>query len=296
MSIPYDPEKMEKLPPDRRFFHISKVWYFLNRHIVRLLYPTPITPDQITFLALLCSIISFGFFISTSENSLILGSVFLYLKGLFDNVDGNLARVRDKTSRFGRFFDSLVDFIATSLAYGGLTWRIVQENGDPSFWLLGIATTISCFLHSTFFVFYFVSYSNRVGAYKNNRIDETITEKDRQEFEKDDFSKSVYYLQLIHQWVYGWQDRLVKRLDEAALQFCKTTDSQNKNWYEDRLFLTLACPLSLCNNQFVLVFFAIMNNIEIGFVLITGLGNLYLISLLIYKILKQNSLIKKLAD
>jgi len=296
MPIPYDPEKMEKLPPDQRFFHISKVWYFFNRQIVRLLYSSPITPDQITWLALFCSIISFGFFISMSENSIILGGVFLYLKAFLDNVDGNLARVRDKTSRFGRFFDSLVDFISTSLAYGGLTWRTIQENGDPNFWFLGIATALSCFLHSTFFVFYFVSYTERVGAYKNNRIDETITEKDRKTFEEDDFSKSTYYLQLIHQWIYGWQDRLVKRLDEAALQFCNATDSQNKNWYEDRIFLTLACPLSLCNNQFVLVIFAVTNNIETGFILITGLGNLYLISLLVYKVLKQNTFVKSIAD
>ncbi len=296
MSIPYDSEKMEKLPPNRRFFHISRVWFFFNRQIVRCLYSTPITPDQITCLALFCSIISFCFFISTSENSLIFGGVFLYLKALLDNVDGNLARVRGKTSRFGRFFDSLVDFIATSLAYGGLTWRTVQENGDPNFWFLGIATAISCFLHSSFFVFYFVSYTDRVGAYKNNRIDETITEKDRITFEKDDFSKSTYYLQLIHQWIYGWQDRLIKRLDELTLQVCKTVNSQNKNWYEDKLFLTLACPLSLCNNQFALVIFAITDNIKTGFVLITGLGNLYLVSLLVYKVLKQNILVKKLAD
>jgi phosphatidylglycerophosphate synthase len=289
----YDPEKMEKLPPNRRFFHISKVWYFSNRQIVQLLFSTPITPNQITWLSLFCSIISFCFFISTPENSLVFGGIFLYLKTLLDNVDGNLARVRGETSRLGRFFDSLVDFIATTLAYGGLTWRIVQASGDPGYWFLGIAAAISCFLHSTFFVYYLVSYTDRLGVYKNNRIDETITEKDRKDFKKDDYSISVHYLQLIHQLIYGWQDRLIKKLDELAQKVCGTTDFQYKRWYEDRLFLSFASLLSLCNNQFLLFVFTITDNIEAGFILIIGLGSSYLILLLIYKVLKQSIRVKK---
>ena len=47
-----DIKKMNKLPPEAQFFDMNKVWYFFNGWVVGMLYRTPITPNQITFLSL----------------------------------------------------------------------------------------------------------------------------------------------------------------------------------------------------------------------------------------------------
>ena len=110
----FDIEKMNKLPPEARFFDVNSIWYFFNGWVVRLLYPTPITPNQITFLSLLIGLLSAGFYVSGRSDALLWGAVFLYGKVFLDNVDGNLARVRGTSSRLGRFLDSIVCLLYTS--------------------------------------------------------------------------------------------------------------------------------------------------------------------------------------
>ncbi|MBT6856830.1 MAG: CDP-alcohol phosphatidyltransferase family protein, partial [Nitrospina sp.] len=90
----FDIEKMNKLPVEARFFDVNELWYFMNRWVVRLLYPTSVTPNQITVLSLVFGLASAGFYVSGTPNALVWGAVFLYGKVFLDNVDGNLARVR----------------------------------------------------------------------------------------------------------------------------------------------------------------------------------------------------------
>ena len=109
----FDIEKMNKLPPEARFFDVNSIWYFFNGWVVRLLYRTPIKPNHITFLSLFIGLFSAGFYASGRSDALLWGAVFLYGKVFLDNVDGNLARVRGTSSRWGRFLDSIVDFFIT---------------------------------------------------------------------------------------------------------------------------------------------------------------------------------------
>ena len=150
----FDIEKMNKLPPEAQFFDVNSIWYFFNGWVVRLLYPTPITPNQITFLSLLIGLLSAGFYVSGRSDTLLWGAVFLYGKVFLYNVDGNLARVRGTSSRLGRFLDSIVDFFITVLVYIGISFYLVETSGNATFWFLGIFGLLICYLQSTFFVFY----------------------------------------------------------------------------------------------------------------------------------------------
>ena len=60
-SMSFDIEKMNKLPVEARFFDVNEIWYFMNRWVVRLLYPTSVTPNQITVLSLVFGLASAGF-------------------------------------------------------------------------------------------------------------------------------------------------------------------------------------------------------------------------------------------
>ena len=76
----FDLEKMNKLPREARFFDVNGLWYFFNGWLVRILYPTPITPNQITFLSLVLGLLSAGFYVSGKPDALVWGAVFLYGK------------------------------------------------------------------------------------------------------------------------------------------------------------------------------------------------------------------------
>ena len=282
----FDIEKMNKLPVEARFFDVNEIWYFMNRWAVRLLYPTSVTPNQITVLSLIFGLASAGFYISETPNALVWGAVFLYGKVFLDNVDGNLARVRGTTSRFGRFLDSLADFLVTVLVYIAITVYLVRATGMPEYWILGLLGLVICFLQSSFFVFYLVNYTSRVGSYEKNRVDESVTEEDRRSVEEGQADLWDLRLQTLFVWVYGWQDKAVEHLDALCRSLARVNDNEEslKNWYSDRKFLAWISPLCLCTNNVMLVIFSLLNQLELFMVLLVSLMNLYVLGFLIWKV------------
>jgi phosphatidylglycerophosphate synthase len=282
----FDIEKMNKLPVEARFFDVNEIWYFMNRLAVRLLYPTSVTPNQITVLSLIFGLASAGFYISEIPNALLWGAVFLYGKVFLDNVDGNLARVRGTTSRFGRFLDSLADFLVTVLVYIAITVYLVRATGMPEYWILGLLGLVVCFLQSSFFVFYLVNYTSRVGSYEKNRVDESVTEEDRRSVEEGQADLWDLRLQTLFVWVYGWQDKAVEQLDALCRSLARVKDNEEslKNWYSDRKFLAWISPLCLCTNNVMLVFFSLIDQLELFLILLISFMNFYALGLLALKI------------
>ena len=279
----FDIEKMNKLPREARFFDVNGLWYFYNGSVVRMLYSTPITPNQITVFSFFVGLLSVGFYVSGRSDSLLWGALFLYGKVLLDNIDGNLARIRGTSSRLGRFLDSLTDFLVTVMVYIGISFYLVQTTGDNGFWFLGLFGLLACFMQSTFFVFYLVSYTSRVGSYDKNRVDESITEEDLASAEQNQWNLR---LQKIFTWSYGWQDRLIERLDFVSRKLAGVPEKEETAWYGDRCFLTAISPLCLCTNNVMLVIFSLVGQVELFLILLISLMNFYGIGLLIWKIQK----------
>ena len=86
-----------------------------------------ITPIMLSGLAIIFAIIS-GFFYSNLVQfniniviqNQVLGAIFLLIAGLFDMLDGSLARVTKKTSSKGAFIDSTFDRVTEIIIYSGL--------------------------------------------------------------------------------------------------------------------------------------------------------------------------------
>lgn len=273
-------EKMHKLPPGDRFFDLNEIWYFFNRWVIRVLYPLPVTANQITLLSLLMGLMAAGFYLSGSANALIWAAACLYGKIFLDNVDGNLARVRGEVSRMGRFLDSFTDFVVTVAVYGAITYRLVQETHDPFFWAIGFFALLSGLLHCTYFVFYLVNYTTMVGTYQMNRVREDITYEDR-EAPPD----GGLFWQRVHGWLYGWQDRSVEFFDGVSQRLAgvKNVYDAQKTWYQDKMFLTWISPLCLCTNNMILVVFSLLDKLELGLYVILILGNAYLLVIQAWK-------------
>ena len=288
-SMDLDIEKMNKLPAGERFFDVNEIWYFMNRWVVRLLYPTSITPNQITFLSLIFGLASAGFYVSGIPDALVWGAIFLYGKVFLDNVDGSLARVRGTTSRFGRFLDSLADFLVTVLVYIAVTMYLVRTTGVQEYWILGLLGLLFCFMQSTFFVFYLVNYTSRVGSYEKNRVDESVTEEDKRQAEEGQTDPWDLRLQTLFVWAYGWQDEAVEKLDAMCKRLSHVSDTEEalRSWYSDKKFLAWVSPLCLCTNNVMLVFFSLLGQLELFMILLVSFMNIYSLGLLSWKIFKQ---------
>ena len=284
----FDIEKMSKLPPGARFLDINDFWYFPNRWVVKFLYPLPITPTHITIISLIAGLVSVRFYMIDTSAGLMWGALFLYLKIFLDNVDGNLARVRGETSRLGRFLDSLTDFTVSFLVYLVLTLRLVDETNNSLYWCLGGLAFLSCLMQCSYFVYYLVKYTAISGTYLYNRVDEDITEEENEAYDRGDLSMLVYFLHRAHILLYGWQDKTIEWFDRLSkrLGSKKPQKLSEKNWYGDKVFLTLISPLCLCTNNMLLVFFSLADEIELGLWFVVIVGNACLLILQIWKIVK----------
>jgi len=99
--------------------------YRITGPVVRILSKSGITPNTLTFINLAVNLIA-AYFIATGH--FLLGGVLVLVAGLFDLLDGALARFTEQATRFGAILDSVVDRISeAAILCGLLIWYIPQE-------------------------------------------------------------------------------------------------------------------------------------------------------------------------
>jgi len=99
--------------------------YRITGPVVSILSKIGITPNALTFINLALNIIA-AYVIATGY--FLLGGVLVLVAGLFDLLDGALARFNKQTTRFGAILDSVVDRISeAAILCGLLIWYMPQE-------------------------------------------------------------------------------------------------------------------------------------------------------------------------
>ncbi len=111
--------------------------YLVDPLAVRLAYVLSkynrISPNLVTTISLFLGIISaISFYIGKD----IFGALFYYLSFLFDCVDGKLARITNKTSSFGAFYDALVDWTVAYSIYLGIAYNSLDHEPKITYTML----------------------------------------------------------------------------------------------------------------------------------------------------------------
>lgn len=100
----------------------------LSRPLARSLRPTPLTPNQVTAFTLLLAIAT-GAMVAAGWN--IAGGIAIQAVSVIDGVDGELARLRDRATRFGGVFDAVTDRYADAIILAGMTVYAVRLEDHP---------------------------------------------------------------------------------------------------------------------------------------------------------------------
>ena len=85
-----------------------------------------ISPDVFTWISLCCAIVSaLLFYFSNPDKAdtyslLLIASLFVFFNGLFDAIDGKIAKLKKITSKKGDFLDHAIDRFADVFIVGGL--------------------------------------------------------------------------------------------------------------------------------------------------------------------------------
>ena len=113
--------------------------------IVTILGKSGITPNILTLANLALNIVAASV-IATGH--FLLGGVLILAAGVFDLLDGALARATKRTTKFGAVLDSTVDRISEAATLCGLlVWYVPQEGGTLEI-VLVLAVLIGSFLVS----------------------------------------------------------------------------------------------------------------------------------------------------
>jgi CDP-diacylglycerol--glycerol-3-phosphate 3-phosphatidyltransferase len=113
---------------------LARKWMrWLLEPLARLINRTGVSPNLLTVMGFVLTV---GVAYVLATGHLQIGGVLLAIAGLFDALDGTLARLAGRRSRFGAFLDSTVDRFSEAVIFLGLLVHYTQHGGRQESFLI----------------------------------------------------------------------------------------------------------------------------------------------------------------
>jgi phosphatidylglycerophosphate synthase len=122
--------------------------------LVRVLYRTKVTPNQVTLASFLMALAGAAFLALGRPWSFAVGGLLAELSSIVDCADGMLARARGQCTEFGASLDLLLDRVAEFFLLCGSVWGWYAATGRRDLLALGLLATAAFFLLTTLFYLY----------------------------------------------------------------------------------------------------------------------------------------------
>lgn len=126
---------------------------------VKLIFRTPMTPNMVTFLAILVGVGAGACFLVGTKTAMVWGGAMLWTSAILDGADGILARAKNLQSEFGRAIDGVADMIvafATVMpAFAHIFWKAGSDLKLLFFMVPAVLFTVP---HVILYDFYKESY------------------------------------------------------------------------------------------------------------------------------------------
>ena len=125
--------------------HLNRpVSRWLSRYLVR----TTVTPNQVSLASWILSCVAAGLMALGGYPALAAGGALAQLASIIDGCDGEIARLKYSQSKFGGWFDAVLDRYADAFLLFGLMWHEFASTGAYLPLLLGFAAIVGSFLNS----------------------------------------------------------------------------------------------------------------------------------------------------
>lgn len=139
-------------------------------------FRTPITPNQITVLAMLVGMVAGAMWLHGTPTAMVVGGILLWTSAILDGADGIMARAKSMHSDFGRALDGTADaVVAVFTVFPGFAhlWLVEQ---NPMHMVLAVPAIFSAVLHLWFYDYYKESYLAIVNGRSDGNEVEAVKE------------------------------------------------------------------------------------------------------------------------
>ena len=109
---------------------------YVTQPVVNILARTPLTPNTVTWIGFFITV---GAAVLVATGHLLAGGITLLVAGFFDMLDGALARLTNRVTRFGGLLDSTLDRLSEAALLLGLLAVYVQGGQVAESILVGVA-------------------------------------------------------------------------------------------------------------------------------------------------------------
>jgi len=138
----FDYQKSLKKPTDPFINKIKFIDIYLNRPvaslIVRAVYKTSITPNDLTYISFFLGILGAFFFTRGEYLYFILGGISAQLCSIVDGADGMLARAKNMCSDYGSHLDLFLDRIIDFCLFASISLGASDYFKDNNLLFLGV--------------------------------------------------------------------------------------------------------------------------------------------------------------
>jgi len=135
----------------------------ISRPISRLLVGTPVTPNQVSFTVAVIGMIGCWLTAHAGQRNLILGAALVLFAGILDGCDGELARLRLTSSKFGAWLDTVVDELTTTVYFVAIGYHTHLHHPDLPWLVPSIAAGLAGYAASIYGIYYFLVVVSKTG-------------------------------------------------------------------------------------------------------------------------------------
>ena len=118
--------------------------------ISKLLVRTPITPNAVTLIGLLCSVGGAVLYSGGTYWQMLAGSLVSWFASMLDGCDGEVARVKFRASEFGAWFEMVCDYLYYVFTFLGMGIGVARYTGNPFWYWAGVGSVFGTLV--SFFV------------------------------------------------------------------------------------------------------------------------------------------------
>jgi len=151
----FDYQKSVQKTEDKFILQFLRIDKFVNRPlaslIVRAVYRTGVTPNQLTVMAFALGLAGAYFFSRGTPSAFLAGGILAQASSIMDNADGMLARARNQMSEFGAQLDIYLDRVNEFFLLSCIALGQYKFSGSLTLLIVGLAATAIYFLQVSLF-------------------------------------------------------------------------------------------------------------------------------------------------